>query len=495
MSARNLTAALVFAALTLLGFAVPAIGLVLLGVAVVVMNFASGGSSRAGVLGVERLPWKSFLILTVLFFAACADITYTLRTDRGGLRYLAEADPGRVEYGLREVAFLCLAALASVVLYRMRDRPFKLDRTWRLLMLGFTAIAGLSAFQSDYPVLTLKRLGLLIIFGLAAIAYTKRFSMREVVWFALFGSLIFVGVGVVAEISLKTFTLSDASYHFQGTELYNFTGWHIATLILAAVALSGSQSISHGRLLWILSFAVPLMLLTKSREATAGLVVAILAYRCLVSGKRTVAWVVWGLLVLVAMSPIVSGGRTADMWRSVVLMGRVDDSSTLTGRTPIWETLIGYAAARPITGYGYGSFWTPARIEVISKDQGWVVGDAHLGYLDVLLEVGVAGLLLFVLMQILAIRRYSQLYKATHDADYAFAYAFLIFIQCNMCLASVLHVENMTTFLWILLLIRASVSKHLLGQTAFMYSARYRSCVNQGVPFPAKAANGDCQHS
>lgn len=414
--------------------------------------------------GVERLPWKSFLILTALFFAACADITYTLRAGGGGLRNLSEADPGRVDFGRREIAFVCLAVLASVVLSRIRDKPFHLERRWRLLMLGFAGIACLGAFQSDYPVLTLKKLGLLAIFVLLAVAYNKRFSMREVVWLALFSSLIFVGVGVAAEISLKTFTPFVADYHFQGTDMYNFTGWQIGTLIIAAMTLSGSKSIGRARLLAILLFAVPLMLLTKSREANAGLLVAILAYRYLVSGKRTIAWVVWGLLVLAAVSPIVSGGRTADMWRRVILLGRTgatEDASTLTGRTPVWETLIGYAVARPLTGYGYGSFWTPARIQAISEEQGWVVTDSHLGYLDVLLQVGIVGAVLFILVQILAIRRYWQLYKATHDPDYAFAYAFLIFIQCNMFLASVLTVANITTFLWILLLIRISSSQSL----------------------------------
>jgi O-antigen ligase len=462
MSARNLAALLGLAALTLLGFAVPTIGLVLLGLAVVVMIFAHGGPWRTGLPGAERLPWKSFLILTALFFAVSGDITYSLHAgEKGLLKKMSEADPGRVTYGPREIAFVCLAVLASVVLFRMRNKPFHLERKWRFLMWGFAGIACLSAFQSDYPVLTLKRLGLLAIFVLLAIAYGKRFSMREVVWLGLFSSFIFVGVGVAAEISLKTFTPFVADYHFQGTDLYNFTGWQIGTLILAALALCASKSISRGRLLAILLFAVPLMLLTKSREANAGLLVAILAYRYLVSGKRTIAWVLWGLLVLAAVSFMVLGSRTADTWRYIALMGRTEHASTLTGRTPVWESLIGYAAARPLLGYGYGTFWTPARIQAISKEQGWDVGDAHLDYLNVLLEVGILGVVLFILIQILAIRRYSQLYKATHDPDYAFAYAFLIFIQCNMFLASVLSVANITTFLWIFVLIRISSRQNL----------------------------------
>jgi O-antigen ligase len=467
-----MAAVLVLAALTLLGFAVPTIGLGLLGLAVLVMIFASGGSSRSGLPGTERLPWKSFLILTSLFLVVSADITYSLHaTEKAQLKNLAEADPGLVDFGRREIAFVCLAVLASVVLLRMRNKPFHLERKWRFLMWGFAGIACLSAFQSDYAILTLKKLGLLVIFVLLAIAYAKRFSMRESVWFALFSSLVFVGAGLAAEISLKTFTPFVAAYHFQGTDLYNFTGWQIGALILAAVALSGSKSIGRAHFLAILLFAVPLMLLTKSREANYGLLVAILAYRYLVSGKRTIAWVVWGLLILAVISFMVWGSRTADTWQYIALMGRTEHASTLTGRTPIWESLVGYVAARPLLGYGYGTFWTPAHIQAISQEQGWIVGEAHLGYLNVLLEVGIVGAVLFILIQILAIRRCSQLYRATHDPDYAFACAFLIFIQCNMFLASVLSAANITTFLWILVLIRTGAWKNLnpVAQSAAAY--------------------------
>jgi len=71
----------------------------------------------------------------------------------------------------------------------------------------------------------------------------------------------------------------------------------------------------------------------------------------------------------------------------VPVLGRDD---TLTGRTQIWASLETLAWQRPILGLGYGSFWglEPA----LSLNLG--VGQAHNGYLDVFLQLGVVGLIL-----------------------------------------------------------------------------------------------------
>ncbi len=465
MPTRSLIVVLILSGISFLAFSVPVIGFVFLGLAVGAVLVTCQLSPKTEALASQSLPWKSFLTLTAIFFVASNDLMYTVRTGIAELSSLPGADPGRVEYSPREFAFLFLAFLTLVVLYSTRDKRFRLERKWRFLLLGFAGIAFLSALRSDDAVLTLKKLCLLAIFVLAAMAYNKRYSLHEIVWFALISGLVVVGVGVAAEISLGTFHPLAATYSFQGTDLYNFTAWQIATMILAALALSRSKSISHSRLVAILLFAVPLMVLTRSREANFGLLAAFLAYRYLVSGKRTVVYAICGFLVLAVGSSIVWGGRAASMWRYVVLFGRTTEASTLTGRTSIWDTLIGYVAARPMIGYGYGSFWTKFRIQAISVKQGWVVSDAHSGFLDIVLGVGMVGAAIFVLIQILAIWRCAHLYKATYDPDYAFAFAFLIFIQCNMLLASVFNISNITTFLWILLVIRISFARDFAAAT------------------------------
>ena len=62
----------------------------------------------------------------------------------------------------------------------------------------------------------------------------------------------------------------------------------------------------------------------------------------------------------------------------------------MTGRTVIWKSVLRFAADRRWLGYGFDVFWSHVR---------WAAGDlpsAHNGYLDLLLAMGVVGLLIFV---------------------------------------------------------------------------------------------------
>ena len=51
---------------------------------------------------------------------------------------------------------------------------------------------------------------------------------------------------------------------------------------------------------------------------------------------------------------------------------------------------------RPILGFGYSTFWTRDRITKVSNDQGWGISAAHSAYLELLLALGLPGLLLYM---------------------------------------------------------------------------------------------------
>src|SRR5206468_7535924 len=61
-----------------------------------------------------------------------------------------------------------------------------------------------------------------------------------------------------------------------------------------------------------------------------------------------------------------------------------------------------------LAGYGYGGFWTPARISMISDDQQWSITSSHSEYLEIALDLGVIGLALYVVTFGAAIRRAAR---------------------------------------------------------------------------------------
>jgi O-antigen ligase len=85
----------------------------------------------------------------------------------------------------------------------------------------------------------------------------------------------------------------------------------------------------------------------------------------------------------------------------LLLFGR---DSSLTGRTTIWKVLLASITKRPWFGFGYQAFWAGTSSEGINAFMGtyylmhFVGSYAHSGYLSVLLENGIVGLGLIVLL-------------------------------------------------------------------------------------------------
>jgi exopolysaccharide production protein ExoQ len=81
------------------------------------------------------------------------------------------------------------------------------------------------------------------------------------------------------------------------------------------------------------------------------------------------------------------------------LFSLLGKDSTLTGRTEIWDAVLGSIAKRPLAGYGYQAFWLGFKGESyrIILTVTWALAQAQNGFLDVMLEMG-AGALLIVLL-------------------------------------------------------------------------------------------------
>jgi O-antigen ligase len=90
------------------------------------------------------------------------------------------------------------------------------------------------------------------------------------------------------------------------------------------------------------------------------------------------------LLLIFGISMPFLGGSSVGGFTS--MLGR---DSTLTGRTEVWAELMPPRSERPLLGYGFGSFWTDAR-----RVQ-YEIPTAHNGYLDILLELGEVGLVIY----------------------------------------------------------------------------------------------------
>jgi exopolysaccharide production protein ExoQ len=111
---------------------------------------------------------------------------------------------------------------------------------------------------------------------------------------------------------------------------------------------------------------------------------------------RLVCYTTFGLIALIVTHSIVTFDADSLFGTIITKFGR---DITLTDRTFIWDDVYKAAAGNPLLGVGFGGFWI-GRMANIPWNQSmtWTLGQAHSGYIDTYLQVGLIGVLLLAVV-------------------------------------------------------------------------------------------------
>ena len=96
------------------------------------------------------------------------------------------------------------------------------------------------------------------------------------------------------------------------------------------------------------------------------------------------------------------------------LAGMVGRDPTLTGRTVIWDAVLSIHT-NPLLGTGYESFWLGPRLTKVWLQTGVGINEAHNGYLEVYLNLGLIGLFLLVAFLISSYRAICRRLETSPD--------------------------------------------------------------------------------
>ena len=196
---------------------------------------------------------------------------------------------------------------------------------------------------------------------------------------------------------------------FEGGKIQGIVGNSslLAFAALLGVIVFGLQlaSKSVGRVagwFWMLVAAASIAF-TRSPTIYVALVVLAFALAAvwLIRRTRKRALVYGGMLVVVA------GAVASVAVFSERMLALVGKDSDLTGRTEIWDKVIGLAVQRPVAGWGWVSFWTPwaEPFNDLVTRAGVVQLHAHNAWLDVWLQLGILGLVVFGALVLTALVR------------------------------------------------------------------------------------------
>jgi len=372
-------------------------------------------------------------VFLVIMVAGTHDLTYSTHYDSimamssSQLAYKIEA--GSIT---RQIAFVALLIGGVLVMVGARnDGPYSSALRNNVPLACFIGFAFLSILWSSDPELTFKRSTEFLIFCIGAAAAGRILGLRGVVWLGFLGSTGYLLIGLIAEMVLGTFRPLSVDYRFCGTLHPNHQAWNCILLLI-----SGSALLAQIRRSWRAAYFMAMMLaviclvLTKSRTSLACGALALTFYWAgRTSLKQKLTIVLSGALltsVLLVTTLFTSDGTS--QLNQMLLAGRdVDTYQNFSGRIPLWRVCMKYVGMRPGMGYGYDGFWTAGHIRDISAEEGWTVPIAHNGYIELMLSLGVIGLILYMYQLGGAWRVLRRSYRATHDPFVRFYLALLIY--------------------------------------------------------------------
>jgi exopolysaccharide production protein ExoQ len=171
----------------------------------------------------------------------------------------------------------------------------------------------------------------------------------------------------------------------------------LLALIVFGVQLA-DRTVKRGwGLAWLIAAAVTFLLTRSSTVIIAAVAVALVLLVALWARRQgpehrvPVYATTFGVIVMGVASAIV-------LWGPILkLFGKSED---LTGRLTIWHAVTDLAVQRPAFGWGWISYWAPwvEPFKSLAIRKGVTYLQAHNAWLDVWLQLGIVGLVLFIIL-------------------------------------------------------------------------------------------------
>lgn len=372
-----------------------------------------------------RLAEKSFIVLGLSFFSGVF----------GGLS-LGLVLPRIV------ISFLTFFVFGTSIFLNLifwKNTLFIISRN--LLLFLLTALAYFSFIWSYAPDISISVSRDILMMTSFAIYFAARFSLKEIV--ELVALTLFLGaiVSTICAIGVPQIGMHIGDVHAGAWKgIYNYKnqfGSIMNIMCLTFFALPNDNSKKYKY--FGIYFSIFLMLLSTSKTS----LVICLSLISIIFFYKKYRWKGRLSVILLNLGTLIIGCFTIFIFTYwVEILTGLGRDATLTGRTPIWGVIISRLMEKPFLGYGCGAFFAPNSPYAFEAGQalrtGWIAPSGHNGFLDLALDVGLIGLVLFLILYSTNFISALKRAYATHNREHFFPLAYLIFIAMNNITESLL---------------------------------------------------------
>lgn len=371
--------------------------------------------------------------------------------------FLSAADEGRASNPIYIAVMLGLIGLAFARILGYFDLLISTIRLEPAVYL-FTGLVVASLFWSADPVESAK--GAIIFGGVTIYAsyLVMRFSLDQIIRLLSVMFTISAFLNMAFVVAFPQFGIDEDGLWTGVFGQKNALGY-IAALAIPALIVA-SRAWRGGRFMFYPAIALHLVLLVGSQSKTmlvAALVptISIVFYHTF-RGRRTLPGAV--LVGLIGSGTFAVAFATANIG---LLADWLDKDVTLTGRVPLWQNLLTVVWERPLLGHGYratfGGYFSPVH-EVWIQNQ-WNPSHAHNAILQIWLEIGLVGAVIYLVLYFRAI---SRAVKVATRVDGAVGLWPLVFLTTTMLVSITESGMTSEELGWMMLVIVAlTLSGHL----------------------------------
>ena len=343
-----------------------------------------------------RIFEEIFVVISLILYTS--GVVLLLITGGGGQGLNDDEELVKpIDYSLQQIIFFVNYLISLLLLtIRWKKAIFTLSKDWTIWVLMIIAL--ISFFWSSTPKLTSARSIALVgncAFGLyIASRYSMRSQLRLLGW--CFG--IIIVMSFLFAIISPTYGTMSAGIHagsWRGVFVHkNVLGklMGLSGIIFVLLALDAKEKS------WIpwtgLGLSFCLLVLSKSSSSMVNFLTVIV----LIPIYYTFRWRYQ--LMIPAVIAIITFGGYLSFWlnqNAEILLGSIGKDPTLTGRTDMWPYIMEMIWKQPWLGYGYNGFWNDwdspgAYVWYAVK---WLPPNAHNGFLDLWLDFGLVGVIVF----------------------------------------------------------------------------------------------------
>ncbi|MEH1872398.1 O-antigen ligase family protein [Nostoc sp.] len=142
------------------------------------------------------------------------------------------------------------------------------------------------------------------------------------------------------------------------------------------------------------------------------------------------------------------------------ILGSVGKDTTLTGRAELWPAVLQMIAKKPWLGYGYGAFWTEnGESSIIVQTVEWNAPNAHNGFLDLWLALGLLGVLIFLIGFVINLLRGLYLIRWNQTSENLWLLVYLTYIiLSNLTETTLLEQNSLEWILYVSAILSSKVS-------------------------------------